>query len=89
MSDPKYINIGTPETKVIEECSEVITECSKLIKSVCKAQRFGWFNHHPNCPDITNYDAVKAEMEDVVEAFERLEVNLREFKQKHYQEKAK
>ena len=41
MSNEKYKNIGTPEQRLIEECSE-------LIKVVCKAQRFGWDEAHPD-----------------------------------------
>ena len=65
MSDLKYIKIGDPETKAIEECSEVI-------KAICKGQRFGWLNFHPDRPDRTN--AIKAieEMTDAVVAFECL-----------------
>lgn len=70
MSDQKYKNIGSPSIRVIEECSE-------LIKAVCKAERFGYFNHHPDRPTMTNSDEIKNEMEDVVEAFEDLEKTMR------------
>lgn len=79
MSDPKYQNIGSPSTKVIEECSE-------LIKAICKADRFGWFNHHPDRPERLNVDDVLSEMDDVVEACERLEVSLRQLTFEYYKE---
>ena len=66
MSDPRFANIGSPSIKVIEECSE-------LIQAICKAERFGYLNYHPDRPDKTNRDEIKAEMDDVVEAFCRLE----------------
>lgn len=70
MSDPKFKDIGSPSIKVIEECSE-------LIKAVCKAERFGFLNHHPDRPEKTNRDEIRAEMDDVVEAFENLERTMR------------
>ena len=70
MSDPKYKDIGSPTTKVIEECSE-------LIQALCKADRFGWFNFHPSRPESNNMDDVKREMDDVVEAIERLQIEMR------------
>ena len=41
MSDTRYENIGTPIIKAIEECSE-------LIHILCKAERFGLENYHPD-----------------------------------------
>ena len=40
MSDTKYQAIGSIEDRVVEECSEVI-------QAICKAQRFGILNFHP------------------------------------------
>ena len=77
MSDPKYKNIGSPVTKLIEECSE-------LIQSLCKADRFGWFNHHPDRPDATNISEVRAEMDDVVEACGELEKKLIDIQHEYY-----
>ena len=61
MSDSKYKSTGSPVIKLIEECSE-------LIQAICKADRFGWFNHHPDRPNTTNINEVQAEMNDVIEA---------------------
>jgi hypothetical protein len=67
MSHPEYENIGSPLTKVIEECSEVI-------QAACKIDRFGWFNHHPDDPlKTTNITLLKREMADVIKAFKTLE----------------
>lgn len=73
MSDPKYVNIGEPDTCLIEECSELINGCSNLIKIICKANRFGYFNFHPNEPEKTNIDHIKAEMDDVVNRCSKME----------------
>lgn len=68
----KYKDVGDPVVKVIEECSE-------LIKIICKAERFGWDNWHPDDPTkTTNRELAKREMDDVVEAFEELEKHLRQ-----------
>lgn len=65
-----YGGLSSPSMRVIEECSE-------LIKAVCKAERFGWLNTHPDRPSKTNRDDVKAEMNDVVEACENLEQTIK------------
>lgn len=70
MTNPLYASVGTPVTRVIEECAE-------LQQALCKAERFGWFNHHPDRPGKTNMDEVKAEMDDVVEAIEKLQIMMR------------
>lgn len=78
MSNPKYKNIGSPLTKVVEECSEVI-------QAACKIDRFGWFNYHPDDPKkVYNMDLLKREMDDVIEAFENLEKYMRILQQQHY-----
>ena len=69
MSDPKYIDIGRLETRVIEECSE-------LIKALCKVDRFGWQSCHPKMPGLTNHDQVMLEIDDVIEACNRLKRNI-------------
>ena len=67
MSDPRYENIGSPLTKVIEECSEVI-------QTACKIDRFGWFNYHLDDPLKTqNITLLKREMADVIKTFKTLE----------------
>ena len=77
MTNPLYKDIGTPEIRVIEECSELIQEISK-------AQRFGYFSYHPDQPGKTNLERVKAEMDDVVEAIERLQVHMRFISHNHF-----
>jgi hypothetical protein len=80
MSHHKYKNIGSPLTKVVEECSEVI-------QIACKIDRFGWFNSHPNDSLKTpNMDLLKREMDDVIEAFERLEKHMKVLQQQYYKE---
>lgn len=78
MSDPKYKNVGTPLTRVVEECS-------KVIQTACKIDRFGWFNYHPDT-GVLNIEKLKQEMDDIIEAFGTLEKHMRELSYKHYQE---
>ena len=52
-----YAKYGTPSIKLIEECSE-------LIQAICKADRFGLDDHHPE-KQITNRDAINNEINDV------------------------
>ncbi|MDP2371898.1 hypothetical protein [Rhodoferax sp.] len=71
MSNPQYRDVGSTVDRVIEECSE-------LIQALCKARRFGWFNHHPDRPTRTNMDDVLGEMDDVREVMTKLDANIRE-----------
>lgn len=59
MSDPKYAHVGPVETRLMEECAEVI-------KAVSKAVRFGFDDWHPDTPGVTNRWKLLQEMEDVV-----------------------
>lgn len=74
MSHPEFAHIGTAEGKCIEECAE-------LIQAISKAERFGWFNVYDG---HTNIEWVKMEMDDVVEAIEKLQVVMREKSTVHY-----
>jgi NTP pyrophosphatase (non-canonical NTP hydrolase) len=58
-----FINIGQPEDKLIEECSE-------LIQAIIKAKRFGLFNINP-LTNISNIDRIKSELADVEYAIEK------------------
>jgi len=55
--DPKYKDIGDIETRVIEECSEVI-------QALCKVQRFGWDNFNP-LTNQSNLGKVWDEIQDL------------------------
>ena len=63
MSDLKYRNIGLPAMHLIEECGEVL-------QAICKGERFGWDNYHPDrLPRQTNLQDLENEILDIVEAF--------------------
>jgi len=61
MSHPDYKHIGSPFTRLVEECSE-------LIQAAAKCDRFGPDNHHPE-RGTTNSDELLDEWDDVEEAF--------------------
>ena len=72
----EFKHIGKPSIRVIEECAE-------LIKAICKAERFGYFNYHPDRPELNNTEEIKAEMDDVVEVIERFEGYLKSLRIVH------
>ena len=74
MSDPKFVDIGSPETRVIEECSE-------LIKALCKVDRFGWFSYHPATLGFSNLRQVESEMKDVIAAFADLKRKIKKLRE--------
>ena len=70
MSDPKYVKIGTPAMRVIEECSEII-------KAVMKGERFGYLSCNPESSDEeTNIDQIKRELCDLKDAIFDLEIGI-------------
>ena len=77
MSRPKYKDAGSPETRVIEECSE-------LILSLCKAGRNGWFSFHPGHPASSNMDYARRKMDDAIEAMNKLDGHLQELRFEHF-----
>ena len=64
MSHPDYENIGSPPVRFVEECSEII-------KAVCKGERFGWQNWHPQ-RKLNNLEELKSEWMDVKNAYTKL-----------------
>lgn len=67
MSDSKYQAIGDIEDRVVEECAEVI-------HAVCKVQRFGYTNFHPETKKENVYQ-VADEIQDlkrVIEEYEKV-----------------
>lgn len=69
MSHPDYQCIGTAQDRVIEECGEVL-------QAIGKANRFGYFNHHPDRPKRTNIDELRYELADLVTAIDLLDRQL-------------
>jgi NTP pyrophosphatase (non-canonical NTP hydrolase) len=61
-----YQKYGTPLIKLIEECSEVI-------HALCKANRFGLDDRHPET-GVINRDQINSEIDDLLIAVENLRV---------------
>jgi len=55
--NPQFIKYGTPLIKLIEECSEVI-------HALCKADRFGLDDYHPDTK-IINRNSINSEINDL------------------------
>ena len=71
----KHESIGDPITKLIEECS-------KLIHILCKVQRFGWFNWHPDDESKKpNIQHVLREIADVEKRIHQLRERMPESKE--------
>ncbi len=67
MSHPKYKYIGDPIVRLAEECAEII-------HIICKIQRFGEFNYHPEDPHkISNRDRLLAEIADARDVMNEIE----------------
>lgn len=73
MSHPDFKTIGSPEIRLIEECAE-------LIKSISKAQRFGYFSSHPDFIEKNNIDDILSEMNDVSECIKSMKEHLEKIK---------
>ena len=54
---------------MIPEAAKVIEEASELIQAVCKCERFGQHNFHPDRPDSTNQTEMDNEFQDLVRAY--------------------
>jgi|WetSurMetagenome_2_1015567.scaffolds.fasta_scaffold366754_1 hypothetical protein len=74
MGDPRFENIGDVTTRVMEECAEVIVE-------LCKVQRFGWLNYHPEDPVKTpNVERVHREIADLEHVLKKIKETIKEIK---------
>jgi hypothetical protein len=59
----EYINYGSESVKLHEELAEVIIEAAKIQKIMCKGERFGYDDHHPDRPpEETNRKRIKKTM---------------------------
>lgn len=67
MSNPKYVDLGNPLGRFIEECGEALAAAGKTV-------RFGWesVNPEPGASKESNEDWLAREVEDLQEAIERL-----------------
>jgi len=71
--DAKFDKTGSIETRTIEECSE-------LIHVLCKAERFGWTNYHPEDEyQVPNYQLAINEINDLDRRLLELKIKLMEF----------
>jgi len=71
MSNPKYERIGSIEVRATEEAVEVAQECLKVVKTLCKIQRFGIFDAEPG-QDKPNWERLKEEIADLLARLEEL-----------------
>lgn len=69
----------SPEDKFIEEAAEAI-------HAVLKAKRFGYFNHHPDKPELNNMDAVLWEIDNLLSAMHKLDIHMRELRFERFKE---
>ena len=78
----KYVNIGTPEDQLIEECAE-------LIQAIMKARRFGYFNHPPqiHINRFNNLELIRQEMDDVIQRLTNYEKMLMMLSYEFHKEK--
>ena len=67
----EYKKCGSVETRVIEECSEVI-------HILCKIDRFGYDNYHPENPRSSNKELLIGEILDLKTVLQELEHELGE-----------
>ena len=67
MSNPKYVNLGNPLGKFIEECGEALAAAGKTI-------RFGYDSYNPELGTNkeTNEEWLQREINDLEEAIVRL-----------------
>ena len=71
MSDPKYVNIGTPAIRIAEERGEIL-------QAVGKGERFGWRNHHPDTPNTDNLLALENEVCDLLRTVTDLKISVQQ-----------
>ena len=67
--DERFKNYGKVSIRVIEECSE-------LTRAICKAERFGYNNHHPDHPDLFNWMDIQSEIADVRRVIDEFEKSM-------------